>query len=77
MCRILLRNREQTVLVADHDIARIHHHAADRHRHVDLTWTVLIRAAMRHPARVDRKIPFADFGDIANCTIDHQTDNAT
>src|SRR5687768_7824763 len=39
---------EQAVLVADDDVARLHDHAADRDRHVDLARAVLVGTAMVH-----------------------------
>jgi hypothetical protein len=68
--RVLARHREQPVIVADDEIARMDHHAVERDRHVDLARPVLVRPAMGDAGRKDRERAARDPGGIAHRAID-------
>ncbi len=66
-----LRKRHDAVLVADHDVARRNHQAADRNRHVDLARPALVGAAVNGRTRKERIGVGGDCRGVADGAVDH------
>src|SRR5690606_29327524 len=74
--RGLERHAEQTVFVAQHQVARLDRHAIERDRHVDLSRAVLVRTTVRDTGGKDRKIMGSDVSVVAHRTVDHHAAEA-
>ena len=57
------------LLVAEHDVARFDHHAADADRQADLAGTILLRRIRRQPARVERQPHLLQPVDVAHDAV--------
>src|SRR5690606_6578282 len=68
-------NAQQSVLVADDQIAGLDDHSAQADRHIDFAGPVLIRSAMRDACRIHRKVAFSNDSHVAYRTIDHYARN--
>lgn len=65
------RNEQHAVVVADHDVARVHHVAVDAHLDVDFAGSVLERTTVGHAARVAGEAVLAKRGAVADRAVDH------
>src|SRR5260370_30521811 len=70
------RYAQHAVAIAEHEIARLDHHAADADRNIDLAGTVLVRTAVGDAGGEYGKIPGADRGGIPDLPLDDDAGDA-
>src|SRR6266567_1191142 len=70
------RHAQHAVAVAEHEVARLDHHAADGDRNVDLAGAVLVRTAMGDAGGEHGKIAGADRGGIPDRAVDDAAGDA-